>query len=259
MNLKFALLGFLYYAPATGYELTKKFFKPLRPTRHVVYRYLNTMLEEGLAEADRVEQEKFPTKNVFHITEKGRDTLREWLTTYKYENFASDGIGPILWFSAIADKEDIVNLLNQYVVNAYQDYHYYQEQSRMHAKFRKDSYSELDNMYKSLVYDFTLTRWRENISFAEKAIRTISDFYGTGINKPSNDRSKKSSKIRSSNRERPNRLKAAGHSVARGKDKRVQQDDQVSQLRVETSLSATANRKNFPKAVEKGKAKNIAD
>jgi PadR family transcriptional regulator, regulatory protein AphA len=188
VNLKYGLLGYLYYAPASGYELTKKFFRPPRPTRHAVYRYLNILSKEGLVEAGRVEQKKLPAKNVFHITEKGRDSIREWLITYKYENFTDDGIVQILWLSAIVDKEDIINLLNHYVVDAYQDYLCFQEQSRMNAQVRKNSYGELDYIYKSLAYDLTLSHWRENISIAEKAIRTISDFSGTGMNKPTNDR-----------------------------------------------------------------------
>ncbi len=89
MNLKFPLLGFLSSEPSTGYELTKKFFKPFRPIRAVVYRYLNLMLEEGLVEADRVEQEKFPAKKVFRITPKGRDVLKDWLTTYSRDQFTT--------------------------------------------------------------------------------------------------------------------------------------------------------------------------
>jgi DNA-binding PadR family transcriptional regulator len=229
MNLKFGLLGFLYYEPATGYQLTKKFFKPLRPIRHVVYRHLNSMLEEGLVEVDRVEQEKFPTKNVFHITQKGRDALRDWLITYKYENFAGDGIGAILWYSAIADREDIINLLNQHLRDANQEYRYYQEQSQHHAKHRKDSYSDLDYMYKSLVYDFALSRWRENISFVEKAIRTITDFNETDINKPIDSRSNKSRLKRNTNRRRPNGSKTIGDAVPRGKGRRSQRVSKVPQ------------------------------
>jgi len=213
MKLKFGLLGFLYYEPATGYQLTKKFFKPLRPIRHVVYRHLNSMLEEGLVEVDRVEQDKYPTKNVFHITQKGRDTLRDWLITYKFENFAGEGIGAILWYSAIADREDIINLLNQYLHNANQEYQFYREQSQHHAKYRKGSYSNLDYMYKSLVYDFALSRWRENISFVEKAIRTITDFNDTDVNRPLDSRSKKRGRTRNGNGRRSNVSKAIGDAV----------------------------------------------
>ena len=47
------------------------------------------MLEEGLVEADRVEQEKFPAKKVFRITPKGRDVLKDWLTTYSRDQFTT--------------------------------------------------------------------------------------------------------------------------------------------------------------------------
>jgi PadR family transcriptional regulator, regulatory protein AphA len=248
MNYKFAVLGFLCHAPATGYELTKKFFKPLRPTRHVVYRYLNTLLEEGMVEADRVEQEKFPTKKVFHITQRGRDALREWLITYRPENFANDGIGSILWYSTAADKEDIVNLLSQYLRAAQQQQRYYEEESRGHASAQNDSYSELDYMYRSLVYDFTLSRLRENISFVEKAIRTIKAFKETGTRKRSDDTLKKPRKVHRGIGERPDALKTAGHPASKGKSKSGQKDSQVLKINAEMPRQATADHKKTRKS-----------
>ena len=184
MSLKYPLLGFLSYEPSTGYQLTKKFFKPIRPIRAVVYRYLNLMLDEGLVEADRVEQEKYPAKKVFRITLKGRAALKEWLTTFSPDKFADDGVSVILWYSGLVDKEDTLALLNKLKQMAQKDYQYYRQEWEGHLRRDKDTtYSEFDNMYKGLVYDYILSRYRENLSFVEKAMRAITDFKETVTNK----------------------------------------------------------------------------
>ncbi|MDD5311989.1 MAG: PadR family transcriptional regulator [Dehalococcoidia bacterium] len=183
MSLKYPLLGFLSYEPSTGYQLTKRFFKPIRPVRAVVYRYLNLMLDEGLVEVERVEQEKFPAKNVFSITQKGRDVLTEWLTTFSNDKFRNDGLSVILWYSALVNKETTLMLLNKFARNVQQEYVYYRQESQKYTKSRKDSPSEFDYMYKSLVYDFILSRYRDTLSFVEKAIRVITDFNENAIKK----------------------------------------------------------------------------
>ena len=79
MSLKHGLLGFLSYSPKTGYELAKMFFDPIKPSISLIYRKLNEMAEESLVTFERVDQEKLPYRNVFHITPAGRAELERWL------------------------------------------------------------------------------------------------------------------------------------------------------------------------------------
>jgi len=85
MSLEHAILGFLQYEPASGYDLKAIFdlsvqhFWPADQSQ--IYRTLGRLAEQGLAEKVVVEQEDHPDRKVYHITEAGREALHAWLTT----------------------------------------------------------------------------------------------------------------------------------------------------------------------------------
>ncbi|MHB9023811.1 MAG: PadR family transcriptional regulator [Armatimonadota bacterium] len=85
MSLEHAILGFLQYAPSSGYALKEIFdlsvqhFWPADQSQ--IYRTLSRLEEQGWAEKEVVEQEERPDKKVYAITEEGRQELRRWLTT----------------------------------------------------------------------------------------------------------------------------------------------------------------------------------
>jgi DNA-binding PadR family transcriptional regulator len=85
MSLKHAILGFLNYQPATGYELKASFDSSVRhfwpADQAQIYRTLADLTEEDLASVQVVPQEDRPNKKVYHITEAGRAELRRWLST----------------------------------------------------------------------------------------------------------------------------------------------------------------------------------
>jgi DNA-binding PadR family transcriptional regulator len=81
--LKHAILGFLNYQPATGYELKASFDSSVRhfwpADQAQIYRTLADLTQDGLATVELVPQEDRPNKKVYHITEPGREELRRWL------------------------------------------------------------------------------------------------------------------------------------------------------------------------------------
>lgn len=85
MSLDHAILGFLQYGPSTGYDLKDAFnlsvqhFWPADQSQ--IYRTLAKLAERGLVEMQIVEQDDRPDRKVYHITETGREELREWLAT----------------------------------------------------------------------------------------------------------------------------------------------------------------------------------
>jgi len=85
MSLDHAILGFLSYAPMTGYDLKKVFdtsvqhFWPADQAQ--IYRTLSGLEEEGWVEMELVHQDDRPDRKVYHITAAGRKELRDWLTT----------------------------------------------------------------------------------------------------------------------------------------------------------------------------------
>jgi len=84
MSLEHAILGFLRYAPLSGYDLKKAFDTSVRhfwpADQGQIYRTLARMAERGWVEMEVVPQEDRPNRKVYHLTEAGEEELRRWLT-----------------------------------------------------------------------------------------------------------------------------------------------------------------------------------
>jgi len=85
MPLSHAILGFLDYAPMSGYDLKKYFDQSVAhfwsATQSHIYKALESLEEKGWAESKVIPQEGKPNRKEYHITEAGRVELRRWLVT----------------------------------------------------------------------------------------------------------------------------------------------------------------------------------
>ena len=89
--LKHGILGLLNYGSMTGYDITRIFKDSLcyfwNAQTSQIYRELKTLKENGWAAVETVAQTGKPDKNVFSITESGREELNRWLTSDSSELF----------------------------------------------------------------------------------------------------------------------------------------------------------------------------
>ena len=85
MSLEHAILGFLNYRPYSGYDLKKIFDTSVRhfwpADQSQIYRTLNRLTDNGLAEMEKIEQETRPARKEYHITDVGREEFRQWLSS----------------------------------------------------------------------------------------------------------------------------------------------------------------------------------
>ena len=83
MSAKYAILGVLMQCPGHGYRI-KKIFAPFISRNGLndgqVYPILTRLEKDGFVRKEIVLQEKSPNKNIYHITERGREKFLEWLT-----------------------------------------------------------------------------------------------------------------------------------------------------------------------------------
>jgi len=83
MSVKHALLGFLNYAPLTGYELKQFFDQSIHHFWNAnlsqIYPALNRMKEDGLLTMEVDYQNDKPNRKVYSITDAGREELQRWL------------------------------------------------------------------------------------------------------------------------------------------------------------------------------------
>lgn len=81
--LKHGILGLIGYGDKTGYEIMRVFRDSLRHFWPVqtsqIYRELRALEARGWVRQARVEQRGRPDRNVFSITEAGREELVAWL------------------------------------------------------------------------------------------------------------------------------------------------------------------------------------
>jgi DNA-binding PadR family transcriptional regulator len=80
-----AVLGLLTKGERSGYDLGKKAERSVgyvwAPARSQIYAVLPRLVRQGLARSRRVRQSGRPDKQLYRITAKGREALRDWLET----------------------------------------------------------------------------------------------------------------------------------------------------------------------------------
>lgn len=112
MSLEHAILGFLNYRPYTGYDLKKMFDASVRhfwpADQSQIYRSLNKLTEDGLADYERVRQEKRPDRKEYHITDAGREELAAWLKTpLPFEENRSAPMIQVFFAGQLSDEEAV--------------------------------------------------------------------------------------------------------------------------------------------------------
>ena len=110
MSLSYALLGFLNYAPLTGYDLKKilddsvNFFWSAHTSQ--IYRELKALEKEGYIISTVKPSEKGPNRHEYSITETGISHLRNWLTeAHIDENIRNEFMVWLLFSSQIGKDE----------------------------------------------------------------------------------------------------------------------------------------------------------
>jgi DNA-binding PadR family transcriptional regulator len=181
MSLKHGLLGFLSYGPKTGYDLSKMFFEPLRPSLSQIYRKLNLLAEEGLVECERVDQEKLPNKNVFTITDKGMDELKKWLKEPPEFVVPRETLLTKLWYGSRVSKKDMVTDIKKYSKKLRVEVDKYK--TMVKPAIKSDlwgSADPLDRFYWTLVVDRTIAQYEALLEWTDHAVKLISSFDESG-------------------------------------------------------------------------------
>jgi DNA-binding PadR family transcriptional regulator len=78
-----AILGLLGPGELSGYDLSRNVATGIgmfwSPAQSGIYAVLPRLVEKGYANARTVEQERRPDKQVYRITDQGREALRRWI------------------------------------------------------------------------------------------------------------------------------------------------------------------------------------
>jgi PadR family transcriptional regulator, regulatory protein AphA len=110
MDIKYAILGFLSWQPATGYDLKKMVISsPVfywSGNNNQIYTSLVKLHKEGLV-IDRLEQqERYPARRIYSITPAGQAELREWiLSGPELPQYRSAFLVQMAWSQPLAESE----------------------------------------------------------------------------------------------------------------------------------------------------------
>jgi DNA-binding PadR family transcriptional regulator len=83
INIRQLILGFLTQQPMSGYDI-KRFLKGLSwlidsPSFGSLYPALHTLLKDGHVTVEIVPQQDKPRRKIYTITDKGSETLQDWI------------------------------------------------------------------------------------------------------------------------------------------------------------------------------------
>lgn len=121
VSLKHALLGFLSFGPATGYELKHAFENSVQhfwsADLSQIYRTLESLKEEGLVTMRIEQQETKPPKHIYSLTKQGRAELIRWLSepTVELPTVRNPFLLKI-FFGALIPKETVLEHLRRFAV-----------------------------------------------------------------------------------------------------------------------------------------------
>jgi PadR family transcriptional regulator, regulatory protein AphA len=87
LSVEYSLLGFLFQAPAHGYDLFKKMSVLdgigliWRVKQSHLYALLDKLEKEGLLAAKMVPGDTYPARKEFYLTDAGKEEFESWLTS----------------------------------------------------------------------------------------------------------------------------------------------------------------------------------
>jgi PadR family transcriptional regulator AphA len=115
MSLKHAILGFLSFAPLSGYDLKKAFDRSVRhfwpANQSQIYRTLAELEREGFVEKEVIAREERLDMKIYAISEAGRTELHRWLSTPLPPQDTREPFLIQVYFGGKLADEELIHLL----------------------------------------------------------------------------------------------------------------------------------------------------
>lgn len=177
MSLEHAILGFLNYRPYSGYDLKKFFDTAVRhfwpADQSQIYRTLSRMSENGWVEIEVIYQESRPDRKVYHITETGKQELRQWLVTplAPEENRSADMIQ--VFFAAQLPDEQILAIFERTAAMLRSGLEHYAHIPRNLEAYSEYTHSPREFFFWMLTLEVGTHNLKSSLEFLENLIQRI--------------------------------------------------------------------------------------
>ncbi len=177
MSLEHAILGFLNYAPMTGYDLKKAFdasihhFWPADQAQ--IYRTLKALMRWGWVTVKVVPQEDRPNRKVYHITDAGREELRRWLQTPMEPEDPRVPLLVKVFFAGQLTDDEAISLLETYAAGLRARLEAYARIPQQSAHYAEAIRSPREVFFWMLTLDYGVRLTRAALEWVEEAIHAI--------------------------------------------------------------------------------------
>lgn len=170
MSTKFALLGLLNIKKMSAYDLAKFAKESIgyfwNESYSNVHRTLNILVDEKLIE--KMPEKGSRNKNLYEITDLGRQVLSEWLSNHQYTIIYRDELLLKLFVSKSNDYpavlKDLKNVLNELLI-----------QRQVYSELRKEVLTKQDNLSYDIVLEYGIEQNEVTIEWLKKTIKRIEE------------------------------------------------------------------------------------
>lgn len=180
MSLRYGILGLLNYGPSTGYEINTFFNNSLKlfwdAQTSQIYRELTMLEKNGLAQSQTMIQHGKPNKNVFKITEKGKEAFVDWMKT-PFNDYGYTFKSPLLmklFFAAGQERNVTTDMLKKFIEDmrtGLEDMS--QANSHIDDVVENKPSRQNDSIYWKITSDFGQRYFKMAIEWAENSLLEI--------------------------------------------------------------------------------------
>ena len=119
MSVKYVVLGYLSWQPASGYDLKKIISEsetlPWSGNSNQIYKALVELHDEGLVTQEIEQTDKLPARKIYSITDKGREKLVTWSQEPPFApQFRKPFLAQLMWADKLTPQQ-IDQLLDEYL------------------------------------------------------------------------------------------------------------------------------------------------
>jgi DNA-binding PadR family transcriptional regulator len=178
--INYAILGLLGAKPMSGYDLKKimqdSLYMYWSGNNNQIYKALLQLCSDDLLTNEIHHQDGAPSKKIYHITDKGRAALQEWVCSTQPE--APEFKKPFLIQMAFsgqlqaAQLEELM-LKYQHEINT-QLIMQQEKQRRLHSAPGRTAQ---ESFIEDMIFDNIFTFYQSELQWARKALQVIRDFF----------------------------------------------------------------------------------
>jgi PadR family transcriptional regulator AphA len=170
LSTKYALLGLLNIRKMSAYDLAKFAKESIgyfwNESYSNVHRTLKILVDEKLIK--KLPEKGSRNKNIYEITEQGKETLSEWLSNHQHTTIYRDELLLKLFVSKSKDYpailKDLKNVLNELLV-----------QRQIYSELQEFISTKPDNLSYDLVLDYGIVENAATIEWLKKTIKRIEE------------------------------------------------------------------------------------